>query len=87
MSVAELDALAGRYALAPGFIITVTRKDQGLFAQLTGQPEFEVFPESATKIVWTVVPASATFTLGPDSKATSLTLHQGGRDLPAPRLP
>jgi CubicO group peptidase (beta-lactamase class C family) len=87
LSVAELDALAGRYALAPGFIITVTRKDQGLFAQLTGQPEFEVFPESATKIVWTVVPASATFTLGPDSKATSLTLHQGGRDLPAPRLP
>lgn len=87
LSVAELDALGGRYALAPGFVIVVTRKGQSLFAQLTGQPEFEVFPESATKVVWTVVPASATFTLGPDGKATSLTLHQGGRDLPAPRLP
>lgn len=87
LSSAELDGLTGRYALAPGFIVTVTRKDQRLFAQLTGQPEFEVFPESATKVVWTVVQASATFTLGPDGKAVSLTLHQGGRDLPAPRQP
>ncbi len=87
LSSAQLDALTGRYALAPGVVITVTRKDQGLFAQLTGQPIFEVFPESPTKVVWTVVPASATFTLGTDGKAISLTLHQGGRDLPAPRAP
>ncbi len=87
LSSAELDALAGRYALAPGVAITVTRKDQSLFAQITGQPAFEVFPESPTKVVWTVVPANATFTLGPDGKATSLTLHQGGRSLPAPRSP
>lgn len=87
LSPAELDALTGRYGLAPGVVITVTRKDQSLFAQLTGQPIVEVFPESPTKVVWTVVPANATFTLGPDGKATSLTLHQGGRDMPAPRLP
>ncbi len=87
LSVAELDALTGRYALAPGFIVAVTRKGQSLFAQLTGQPEFEVFPESATRVVWTVVPAAASFTLGPDGKAVSLTLHQGGRDMPAPRQP
>ncbi|ATC33853.1 serine hydrolase [Caulobacter vibrioides] len=87
LSVAELDALTGRYALAPGFVVTVTRKGQSLFAQLTGQPEFEVFPESTTRVVWTVVPAAASFTLGPDGKAVSLTLHQGGRDMPAPRQP
>ena len=77
LSSAELDALTGSYALAPGVAITVTRKDQSLFAQITGQPAFEVFPESPTKVVWTIVPANATFTLGPDGKATSLTLHQG----------
>lgn len=87
LSSAELDALTGSYALAPGVAITVTRKDQSLFAQITGQPAFEVFPESPTKVVWTIVPANATFTLGPDGKATSLTLHQGGRSLPAPRSP
>jgi CubicO group peptidase (beta-lactamase class C family) len=87
LSSAELDALTGSYALAPGVAISVTRKDQSLFAQITGQPAFEVFPESPTKVVWTIVPADATFTLGPDGKATSLTLHQGGRSLPAPRSP
>lgn len=87
LTVQQMEALVGRYAMAPGVVMTVTRRDQGLFAQLTGQPEFEVFPEGPTKVVWTVVPANATFTLGVDGKATSLTLHQGGRDLPAPRLP
>ena len=36
---------------------------------------------------WKVVDAQATFTLGKDGRATSLTLHQNGRDLPAPRIP
>jgi CubicO group peptidase (beta-lactamase class C family) len=84
---AALDALVGRYALAPQFIVTVTRQGERLFAQLTGQPVFEVFPQSSTEVVWTVVPASATFVLGADGKAVSLVLHQNGRDLPAPRLP
>jgi hypothetical protein len=38
-------------------------------------------------VVWTVVPASATFVLGAGGKAVSLVLRQNGRDLPAPRLP
>ena len=87
LSAAELDALTGRYGLAPGVVLTVTRQDQRLFAQLTGQPVFEVFPESQTKVVWTVVPANATFTLGSDGKATSLTLRQGGQYLRASRMP
>ena len=82
-----LDALAGRYQLAPQVIVTVTRDGAHLFAQLTGQGAFEVFPESPTEVFWKVVDAQATFTLGPDGRATSLTLHQNGRDLPAPRLP
>jgi len=87
LSSAALDALVGRYALAPQFIVTVTRQGERLFAQLTGQAVFEVFPQSPTEVVWTVVPASATFVLGSDGKAVSLVLHQNGRDLPAPRLP
>lgn len=87
LSSAALDALVGQYALAPQFIVTVTRQGERLFAQLTGQAVFEVFPQSSTEVVWTVVPASATFVLGPDGKAVSLVLHQNGRDLPAPRLP
>lgn len=84
---AALDALVGRYALAPLFVMTVTRQEGRLFAQLTGQPIFEIFPQSPTEVIWTVVPARASFVLGSDGKAVSLVLHQNGRDLPAPRLP
>ncbi len=84
---AALDALVGRYALAPGIIMTVTRQEGRLLAQLTGQPVFEIFPQSPTEVIWTVVPARASFVLGADGRAISLTLHQNGRDLPAPRLP
>ncbi|USQ95675.1 serine hydrolase [Caulobacter sp. RL271] len=87
LSPKALDALTGRYAFAPSFIITITRETARLFAQLTGQPRFEIYPKSETEAVWTVVPASATFTLGPDGKASSVTLHQNGRDLTATRLP
>lgn len=84
---AALDALVGRYALAPQVILTVTRQEGRLFAQMTGQPRFEIFPQSSTEVVWTVVPAKASFVLGADGKAVSLVLHQAGRSLPASRVP
>jgi hypothetical protein len=40
-----LDGYVGRYQLAPNFIVTVTRKDNRLFVQATGQQRTEVFPE------------------------------------------
>jgi serine-type D-Ala-D-Ala carboxypeptidase/endopeptidase len=82
-----LDALVGVYQLAPGATVTVTRDGPHLMAKVTGQDAYEVFPESPTRVFWKIVDAEADFTLGPDGRATSLTLHQGGRDLPAPRVP
>jgi D-alanyl-D-alanine-carboxypeptidase/D-alanyl-D-alanine-endopeptidase len=82
-----MDALVGRYALSPQMTVAVTRDGEHLMAQLTGQSAFEIFPESPTEVFWKVVDAQATFTLGQDGRARSVTLHQGGRDLPAPRTP
>jgi hypothetical protein len=48
---------------------------------------FEIFAENPTDFFWKVVDAQAHFELGPDGKATSLTLHQNGREMIAPRLP
>jgi len=87
LSAQALDAFVGRYAFGPAGTITVTRDGEHLMAQLTGQGAFEIFPESQTAFFWKVVDAQATFTLGKDGRATSLTLHQNGRDLPAPRVP
>jgi serine-type D-Ala-D-Ala carboxypeptidase/endopeptidase len=82
-----LDALVGRYALAPQATITVIRDGDHLLAQLTGQSAFEIFPESPTEFFWKVVDAQATFVLGKDGRAETMTLHQNGRDTPAPRVP
>ena len=79
------DALAGDYELAPSFSIAVTREGSQIFAQATGQPKFEIFPESETRFFLKVVDAEIEFVRGADGKVTGLILHQGGRDLPGKR--
>jgi CubicO group peptidase (beta-lactamase class C family) len=56
-----LDAYAGRYELRPDFIITMTREGDSLMTQATGQPKFELFPESETRFFLKVVEAQVTF--------------------------
>jgi CubicO group peptidase (beta-lactamase class C family) len=82
----KLDAVVGRYQLGPA-TATITRTDGRLFAQLTGQPAYELFPESATDFFFKVVDAQVKFQLGPDGRATGLVLHQNGRDLTGKRTP
>jgi CubicO group peptidase (beta-lactamase class C family) len=50
----QLEPLVGRYELAPEFILTVTASDEELFVQGTGQSRAEVFPESETKVAWSM---------------------------------
>lgn len=77
-----LEKFVGKYELAPGAILTVTREGGQLSVQLTGQPAFPIFPESANKFFLRVVDAQLTFS--PD--ASGVTLHQNGRDMPAKKL-
>lgn len=83
---AELEGLVGRYQFLPNFFVTVTRTGQHLFAQLTGQPSAEIFPEGPNDYFYKIVDAQITFTRGPDGRATSMVLHQNGRDQTAPRI-
>jgi hypothetical protein len=76
----------GRYQLAPGFILTVTRQGDRLFAQATGQSAFEVFPSSETEFFYKVVEARLVFEVGDTGPATSVTLHQGGQVVPGHRI-
>jgi D-alanyl-D-alanine-carboxypeptidase/D-alanyl-D-alanine-endopeptidase len=79
------DGYVGEYQLAPGFTITVTRSGDGLFVQLTGQPMFQVYPQSERDFFYKVVDAQLTFQTDAAGKATKVTLHQNGGDMPAPR--
>lgn len=71
----------GEYELAPTFVITVTTKDDKLFAQATGQPQFEVFPESEDTFFLKVVAAKLVFGRDDSGKVTDVTLHQGGQEM------
>jgi CubicO group peptidase (beta-lactamase class C family) len=82
----RMDGFAGRYQLAPGFVLSITREGAGLFAQATGQPRFQIFPEAERTFFLKVVDAQITFQPDVDGKPSGLVLHQGGRDMAAKRI-
>lgn len=79
------DALVGQYELEPGTVLTIRRDGDKLRAQLTGQPGFQVFPESETRFFYRVVDAQLTFVKDSSGKVTGLVLHQDG-DKPARKI-
>jgi len=80
------DAYVGQYQLAPNFVLTVTREDEKLFVQATGQPKFQIFPESALEFFLRAVDAQITFETDSTGRAVSLVLHQNGRNVPGKRI-
>ncbi|MEZ6083810.1 MAG: DUF3471 domain-containing protein [Phycisphaerae bacterium] len=81
-----LERYVGQYELIPSVKFDVTLKEDQLYVQLTGQPSFPVFAEAEDKFFYKVVEAAITFHVE-DGKTTALTLHQGGLDQRAKRLP
>ncbi|MDE2110216.1 MAG: DUF3471 domain-containing protein [Alphaproteobacteria bacterium] len=80
------DNYAGYYELSPGAVFILTRDGNHYFAQLTGQPKIEIYPESGTKFFYTVVAAQLSFVTDAQGKATGLVLHQNGLEQPAKRI-
>ncbi|BCH24945.1 penicillin-binding protein [Mesorhizobium sp. L-8-3] len=80
------DFYVGRYQLAPDFILTVTRRDNRLFAQATGQVEAEIFPQGEKEFFYKVVDAQISFETEAGGRAFGLVLHQNGQHLSASRL-
>ena len=80
------DGYVGTYQLGPGIVFTLTRDRDHLYAQLTGQQTFEIFPESERDYFYKVVDAQITFVTDSAGRATELILHQGGIDQHAKRI-
>ena len=80
------DRYVGRYALTPAIVLSVTREGGHLFAQVTGQQRFEIFPESERDFFYRVVDAQITFEATGQQPATALVLHQNGQNLRAQRV-
>jgi D-alanyl-D-alanine carboxypeptidase len=84
---AVLAGYVGRYELQPGFVLQITAEDGRRFAQATGQPKLELFASAETELFLKEVDARLSFVRGEDGRAGELVLHQGGRQMPAKRLP
>lgn len=86
LSPEQLDAFVGQYQYGLLAVMTVKRDDQQLFAQLTGQPEFPIFPTAADSFEWRVVKASVRFVKGEDGKVIKAVHTQNGATFDAPKV-
>lgn len=80
---AAFDARVGRYELAPGFVLTLSREGDRYFAQATGQGKLEIFAQSDAVFFARAVEAEVRFD-GADS--SYLVLHQNGQQIKARKL-
>jgi CubicO group peptidase (beta-lactamase class C family) len=81
-----LSKYEGQFQLAPSFIITIRVDGNKIFAQATGQSEFEIFPSSETKFYYKVVNAQIEFVKNDESNFNKLILYQNNREMPAERI-
>ena len=76
----------GVYRLQPNFDVTIRLRDGKLFAQATGQGEFELFGKSDTTFFARITPLEIVFEDVKDGKAMRFQLTQAGSTRAAPRV-
>lgn len=80
------DEYVGEYELIPGMSIIITKEDNRIYAQVTGQDKYEIFPMSEKDYFYKVVDAEISFVKDEKGQVTSLVLHQNGQDMPARKI-
>ncbi|HEX7192077.1 MAG TPA: DUF3471 domain-containing protein, partial [Thermoanaerobaculia bacterium] len=66
--------------------MAITRDGDRLYSQPTGQERLEIFAEGDRDFFLKDVDAQLTFVVDADGRVTGVTLHQGGKDMPAKRI-
>ena len=85
LPAAQLREYVGDYPLAPNFVLKVTEEQGQLGVQATGQARLPVFPSAKDEFFYRAVDAQISFRRDDAGRVSGLVLHQGGRDLPAPK--
>jgi hypothetical protein len=81
----QLEAFVGRYRYGVA-VMTCTREGRQLYAQLTGQPKFPIFPLNETTFKWRVTEAQVEFVKDEAGVVTAARHTQGGTTFDAPRI-
>jgi CubicO group peptidase (beta-lactamase class C family) len=80
------DNYVGRYRVSETFFLNVTRDDNRLYIQGTGQPRAQLYAEGDGKFFLRVVDAEVTFQTDESGAARSLLLMQDGKTATAQRM-
>lgn len=83
----QLSPLAGVYAFNSGFKLRISARGSQLFAQATGQGEFELFAKAPRRFFARITPLEIVFDGEAANAAPALTLLQGGQTLRFVREP
>jgi tetratricopeptide (TPR) repeat protein len=81
-----LKSYEGDYELMPGFVLTIFREGKQMRAQATGQQAIDIFPRAENVFFAKIISAQITFNKGADGKIESLTLLQGGQEIPGKKI-
>jgi CubicO group peptidase (beta-lactamase class C family) len=81
-----LENYVGKYELARGFILTVSRDGNQMKSQATGQSEVLIYPKSENVFYLKVVVAQLTFNRNENGVVESVTLLQGGQEIVGKKL-
>jgi CubicO group peptidase (beta-lactamase class C family) len=81
-----LEDYVGRYGYPGGAVMTVRTENGRLYAQLTGQQEFELHPRGEDEFFWKVVEASILFVRDAEGRVSGGLHRQGGTEMEVGKL-
>lgn len=82
----DLEKYAGRYDFGNGLVMMVTADGGDLWAQLSGQPRFQIYPSAPGEYFWKVVDAKIKFVSDAQGAVTHGEFQQNGANLKVVRL-
>ncbi|WP_066507750.1 serine hydrolase [Abyssisolibacter fermentans] len=80
------DEYVGEYELTKDIIFTISNEDDHIYAKLTRQDKYEIFPISESEYIYKVIDAKITFEKDDNNKVTKLILNQNGQEMPASKI-
>lgn len=83
----DVKTYEGRYDFKNGVVMIITSDGKDLFAQLTGQPKFPIFPAAPDEYFWKVVEARIKFIKNDKGEITHGHFAQGSYVIDAQKLP
>ncbi len=82
----DLKPYEGRYDFRNGAVMTITSEKNELFAQLSGQSRFPIFPSAPDEFFWKVVEARIKFIRNEQGEVTGGHFVQNGNEIDVPKM-